>query len=143
MLLTGLIRQRRVNQHTFQTIPDTPNAVVKSDVRVLKGQGACSNCTTSCKNNEHRPNWLLCRVLGRWRSMSTWQKLNEGDISDRHTTDAHNMLNGNRRRASYFFYIFCSEYLQFLQQPIDAWQFLQHLLYQSTAVKKANAPGLT
>ena len=27
----------------------------------------------------------------------------DGDISDRHTTDAHNMLNGNRRRASYFF----------------------------------------
>ena len=42
-----------------------------------------------------------------------------------------------------FFYIFCSEDLQLLQQPIDAWQFLQHLLYQSTAVKKANAPGLT
>ena len=28
--------------------------------------------------------------LGSWRSMSTWQKLNDGDISDRHTTDAHN-----------------------------------------------------
>ena len=42
--------------------------------------------------------------LGRWRSMSTWQKLNDGDISHRHTTDAHNMLNGNRRRASYFFF---------------------------------------
>ena len=43
--------------HRFQTIPDTPNAFVKSDVRVLKGQGACSNnCTTcTCKNNEHRP----------------------------------------------------------------------------------------
>ena len=35
--------------------------------------------------------------------MSTWQKLNDGDISDRHTTDAHNMLNGNRGRVSYFF----------------------------------------
>ena len=75
--------------------------------------------------------------------MSTWQKLNDGYISHRHTsTDAHNMLNGNRRRASYFFYIFCSEDLQLLQQPIDAWQFLQHLLYR-TPVKKANAPGLT
>ena len=52
--------------------------------------------------------------------MSTWQKLNDGDISDRHTTDAHNMLNGNRRRVSYFFYIFCSEDLQLLHQPVDA-----------------------
>ncbi len=41
---------------------------------------------------------------------------------------AHNMLNGNRRRASYLFTCF----LQFLQRPIDTWQFLQHLLYQST-----------
>ena len=115
---------------------------MKSDVglRVLKGQEACSNCTTSCKNNEHRRiKWLLCHVLGSWRSMSTWQKLNDGDISDRHTTDAHNMLNGNRRRASYFFTCF----LQLLQQPIDAWRFLQHLLYQSTVVKNTNAPGLT
>ena len=31
--------------------------------------------------------------------VSTWQKLNDGDISDQHTTDVH-MLDGNRRRAS-------------------------------------------
>ena len=77
--------------------------------------------------------------------MSTWQKLNDGDIFDRHIgtrpTDAHNMLNGNRRRASYF--SLHNSVRKLLQQPIDAWQFLQHLLYQSTAVKKANAPGLT
>ena len=54
------------------------------------------------------------------------------------------MLNGNRRRASYFFtYSVRKTYVQLLQQSIDAWQFLQHLLYQSTAVKTANAPGLT
>ena len=53
------------------------------------------------------------------------------------------MLNGNRRRASYFSLHRPYSVRKLLQQPIDAWQFLQHLLNQSTAVKKANAPGLT
>ena len=38
-----------------------------------------------------------------------------------------------------FVYIFC--FLQLLQQAIDAWQFLQHLLYQNTAVKKRTLLG--
>ena len=77
--------------------------------------------------------------------MSTWQKLNDGDISDLHTTDAYNNYAECESTSCIIliFYIFCSEDLQLLQQPIDAWQFMQHLLYQSTAVKKANAPGLT
>ena len=43
----------------------------------------------------------------------------------------------------YSFNIFCSEDLQLLQQPIDAWKLLKRLLYQSTVGKKANAPGLS
>ena len=43
----------------------------------------------------------------------------------------------------YYFNMFCSEDLQLLQQPNDAWQLLKRLPYQSTVGKEANAPGLS
>ena len=43
----------------------------------------------------------------------------------------------------YSFNVFCSEDLQLLQEPIDAWHHLERLLYQSTVGKEANAPGLS
>ena len=39
-----------------------------------------------------------------------WEKWEEREVLRMHV-----MLNGNRRRASYFFYIFCSEDIQLLQ----------------------------
>ena len=46
--------------------------------------------------------WCRPRHLHVCNVISTWLKLTDGYISDRHTTDAH-MLNGNRSRASYYF----------------------------------------
>ena len=78
--------------------------------------------------------------------MSTWQKLNDGDISDRHTRGllTHTCWMGiDVVHHLYSFTIFCSEDLQLLQHMSYAWQLLERLLYQSTVGKEANAPGLS
>ena len=60
-----------------------------------------------------------------------------------HRAALHNNFYAEWESTSCIILFFTYSVRKLLQQPIDAWQFLQHLLYQSTAVKKANAPGLT
>ena len=93
--------------------------------------------------------WTPLPFLKTWIRpwyLSTWQKLNDGDISDRHTRGllTHTCWMGiDVVHHLYSFNVFCSDDLQLLQQPIDAWQLLKRLPYQSTVGKEANAPGLS
>ena len=88
---------------------------VKRDVKKTGEEEECK------KKTRDRGGWKTVSDVAVKKLQAAPHPRQWGKEEEREVLLTHIMLNGNRRRASWFYfcYIFCSEDIQIIQQPID------------------------